>query len=40
MMYNKTSIKKFEEFFTTSYKDDVFKILEEYPDEKYFLSGK
>ncbi len=29
-----TSIAKFEEFFATSYKDDVFKILEKYPDER------
>lgn len=29
-----TSISKFEEFFATSYKDDVFKILEKYPDER------
>lgn len=31
---SKTSISKFEEFFSTSYKDDVFKILERYPDER------
>ncbi len=29
-----TSTAKFEEFFATSYKDDVFKILEQYPDER------
>ena len=29
-----TSISKFEEFFATSYKDDVFEILEQYPDKK------
>ena len=29
-----TSISKFEEFFATSYKDDVFEILEKYPDER------
>lgn len=29
-----TSTAKFEEFFATSYKDDVFKILEKYPDER------
>ena len=29
-----TSTVKFEEFFATSYKDDVFKILEKYPDER------
>ena len=29
-----TSTAKFEEFFATSYKDDVFKILEHYPDER------
>ncbi len=31
---SQTSIAKFEEFFATSYKDDVFKILEKYPDER------
>ena len=30
----KTSITKFEEFFSTIYKDDVFEILEKYPDER------
>ena len=30
----KTSIAKFEEFFSTIYKDDVFEILEKYPDER------
>lgn len=34
MIYCKTSIGKFEEFFATSYKDDVFKILEQYPDRR------
>ena len=29
-----TSTAKFEEFFATSYKDEVFKILEKYPDER------
>ena len=29
-----TSTAKFEEFFATSYKDDVFKILEKYPDDR------
>jgi len=29
-----TSTAKFEEFFATSYKDDVFEILEKYPDER------
>ena len=29
-----TSTAKFEEFFATSYKDDVFKLLEKYPDER------
>ena len=29
-----TSTAKFEEFFATSYKDDVFRILEKYPDER------
>lgn len=32
-----TSISKFEEFFATSYKDDVFEILEEYPDKRSLL---
>lgn len=31
---SQSSIAKFEEFFATSYKDDVFKILEQYPDER------
>ena len=31
---SQTSIIKFEEFFATSYKDDVFEILETYPDER------
>ena len=31
---SQTSIAKFEEFFATTYKDDVFKILEKYPDER------
>lgn len=31
---SQTSIRKFEEFFATSYKDDVFEILETYPDER------
>jgi replicative DNA helicase Mcm len=31
---SKTSVNKFEEFFSTSYKDDVFSILEKYPDER------
>ena len=31
---SQTSIAKFEEFFATSYKDDVFKILEKYPDDR------
>lgn len=30
----KTAIEKFEEFFSTIYKDDVFEILEKYPDER------
>ena len=30
----KTSLDKFEEFFSTTYKDDVFEVLEKYPDEK------
>jgi len=32
-----TSTAKFEEFFATSYKDDVFKILEKYPDERSLI---
>ena len=31
---SKTSLSKFEEFFSTVYKDDVFEILEKYPDER------
>ncbi len=31
---SQTSIAKFEEFFATLYKDDVFDILEKYPDER------
>nr|WP_304048509.1 minichromosome maintenance protein MCM [Methanobrevibacter gottschalkii] len=31
---SQTSIAKFEEFFATLYKDDVFSILEKYPDER------
>ena len=30
----KTSLSKFEEFFSTIYKNDVFEILEKYPDER------
>lgn len=33
----KTSISKFEEFFATSYKDDVFEILEQYPDKRFLI---
>ena len=33
----KTSISKFEEFFATSYKDDVFGILEQYPDKRSLI---
>ncbi len=29
-----TSVAKFEEFFSTAYRDDVFKILEKFPDER------
>ncbi|KZX15038.1 MCM2/3/5 family protein [Methanobrevibacter cuticularis] len=32
-----TSITKFEEFFSTKYKDDVFKILERYPDDRSLI---
>jgi len=31
---SKTSLTKFEEFFSTKYKDDVFNALEKYPDER------
>ena len=31
---SRTSVAKFEEFFSTTYKDDVFEILEKYPDER------
>ena len=31
---SQTLITKFEEFFATSYKDDVFEILETYPDNR------
>ena len=34
MNSKQTSTAKFEEFFATSYKDDVFQILEKYPDER------
>ena len=34
---SQTSIAKFEEFFATSYKDDVFEILETYPDERSLI---
>ena len=33
----KTSIAKFEEFFSTAYKDDLFETLERYPDERSFI---
>ncbi|MDR3291683.1 MAG: minichromosome maintenance protein MCM [Methanobrevibacter sp.] len=29
-----TPLSKFEEFFSTKYKDDLFKVLEQYPDDK------
>ena len=32
----KTTLSKFEEFFSTIYKDNVFEILEKYPDERSF----
>jgi len=32
-----TSISKFEEFFATTYKDDVFEILEQYHDKKSII---
>ena len=31
---SKTSLTKFEEFFSTKYKEDVFNVLEKYPDER------
>ncbi|MCQ2972948.1 MAG: minichromosome maintenance protein MCM [archaeon] len=31
---SRTTVAKFEEFFSTSYKDDVFEILEKFPDER------
>lgn len=34
---SQTSISKFEEFFTTSYKDDLFRLLERYPDEQSLI---
>ena len=34
MNNNKTSTAKFEEFFATEYKEEVFNILEEYPFKK------
>ena len=34
---SKTSITKFEEFFSTKYKDDVFEILEKYPDDRSLI---
>ncbi len=30
----KTSLAKFEEFFSTKYKDNVFEALEKYPDQR------
>ena len=37
MFYGKTSIEKFEEFFATLYKDDVFELLEQYPDKRSLI---
>ena len=34
---SQTSISKFEEFFTTSYKDDLFRLLERCPDEQSLI---
>ena len=34
---SQTSISKFEEFITTSYKDDLFRLLERYPDEQSLI---
>lgn len=34
---NSTTIGKFEEFFSTTYKNDVFEILDKYPDEKSLI---
>ena len=36
-MKGKTALGKFEEFFSTIYKDDVFEILEKYPDERSLI---
>lgn len=33
----KTSLAKFEEFFSTQYKDEVFEILEKYPEERTLI---
>lgn len=37
MYYGKTSISKFEEFFATLYKDNVFEIIEQYPQAKSLI---
>lgn len=37
MNKNNTIISKFEEFFGTEYKDQVFEILEKYPDERSLI---
>ena len=37
MNYNRTTTSKFEEYFATSYKDDVFELLEQYPDKKSLI---
>ena len=37
MNYNRTTTSKFEEYFATSYKDEVFEILEQYPDKKSLI---
>ena len=31
---SKPSVAKFEEFFSTKYKDTIFEALEKYPDER------
>ncbi|MGL4670327.1 MAG: minichromosome maintenance protein MCM [Methanobacteriaceae archaeon] len=34
---SKTSLAKFEEFFSTKYKENVFEVLERYPDDKSII---
>ena len=37
MIYSKTSIKKFEEFFSTSYKKELCELIEQYPDKRSLI---